>query len=163
LAVPWGLPMTTRGGGDPMLKPWLSSRCAGWTRRPGASPPMRMTASWCDPQRIDRIQGCGARSAPPNGELASDSVGCKLAVPHVTSPVQPAMRRAPPRAAASCRRARGRQGRFAPLARWPEDGPSLTAAARAGAWNKRPGRKNGSAGAKQKNWRERDEADEEKN
>src|SRR5437868_12404225 len=32
----------------------------------------------------------------------------------------------------SCRRARGRQGRFAPLKRWPEGGPSLTAAARAG-------------------------------
>ena len=29
-----------------------------------------------------------------------------------------------------CRRAHGRQGRCAPLARWPEDGPSLTAAAR---------------------------------
>ena len=32
----------------------------------------------------------------------------------------------------ACRRARGRQGRCAPLTRWPEDGPSLTAAARAG-------------------------------
>src|SRR5437868_13376745 len=32
----------------------------------------------------------------------------------------------------SCRRARGRQGRFAPLKRWPEGGPSLTATARAG-------------------------------
>ena len=30
---------------------------------PRSSPPMRMTASWCDPQTIDRIQGCGARSA----------------------------------------------------------------------------------------------------
>ena len=30
---------------------------------PRSSPPMRMTASWCDPQPIDRIQGCGARSA----------------------------------------------------------------------------------------------------
>src|SRR5258707_14684347 len=32
----------------------------------------------------------------------------------------------------ACRRARGRQGRYAPLARWPEDGPSLTAAVRDG-------------------------------
>src|SRR6266403_2611684 len=32
----------------------------------------------------------------------------------------------------ACRRARGRQGRCAPLKRWPEDGPSLTAAARDG-------------------------------
>jgi len=36
-----------------------------------------------------------------------------------------------PRDARSCRRARGRQGRFAPLKRWPEGGPSWTAAARA--------------------------------
>src|SRR6476619_8177486 len=35
-----------------------------------------------------------------------------------------------PRHARSCRRARNRQGRFAPLKRWPEGGPSLTAAAR---------------------------------
>src|SRR5229473_3148406 len=32
----------------------------------------------------------------------------------------------------ACRRARGRQGRCAPLKRWPEDGPSLTAAAHDG-------------------------------
>jgi len=32
----------------------------------------------------------------------------------------------------ACRGARGHQGRYAPLARWPEDGPSLTAAARDG-------------------------------
>ena len=33
---------------------------------------MRMTASWSGSKRIDRIQVCGARSAPPNGELPSD-------------------------------------------------------------------------------------------
>src|SRR6266404_2353504 len=32
----------------------------------------------------------------------------------------------------ACRRARGCQGRYAPLARWPEDGPPLTAAVRDG-------------------------------
>ena len=37
-----------------------------------------------------------------------------------------------PRRERVCRRARGRQGRFAPLKRWPEDGPSLTATARDG-------------------------------
>jgi hypothetical protein len=37
-----------------------------------------------------------------------------------------------PRRERVCRRARGRQGRFAPLARWPEDGPPLTAAVRDG-------------------------------
>src|SRR5271157_4578153 len=42
------------------------------------------------------------------------------------------MGRSQPRGDRACRRARGRQGRFAPLARWPADGPSLTAAARAG-------------------------------
>jgi len=26
--------MAIRGGGDPTLKPWLSSRCAEWARRP---------------------------------------------------------------------------------------------------------------------------------
>src|SRR5712671_3269797 len=36
------------------------------------------------------------------------------------------------RYAQACRRARGRQGRCAPLTRWPEDGPSLTATVRAG-------------------------------
>src|SRR5271155_4261315 len=34
-----------------------------------------------------------------------------------------------PRRDQACRRARSRQGRCAPLTRWPEDGPSLTAAA----------------------------------
>ena len=37
-----------------------------------------------------------------------------------------------PRRDRACRRARGRQGRCAPLTRWPEDGPSLTAAVRDG-------------------------------
>src|SRR5579864_533327 len=37
-----------------------------------------------------------------------------------------------PRRGRACRRARGRQGRFAPLKRWPEDGPSLTTAVRDG-------------------------------
>ena len=37
-----------------------------------------------------------------------------------------------PRRDRACRRARSRQGRCAPLKRWPEDGPSLTAAVRDG-------------------------------
>ena len=44
-----------------------------------------------------------------------------------------------PRRDRACRRARGRQGRCAPLTRWPEDGPSLTAAARAGTWRAQVG------------------------
>ena len=67
-----GLPMTIRGGGDPPLNPWLPSRCEEWARRLGALPPMRMTASWFRSSRIDRIQGCGAISRPPDGELPSE-------------------------------------------------------------------------------------------
>ena len=38
---------------------------------PGASPPMRMTASWSGSKRTYRIQVCGAKPRP-NGELPSD-------------------------------------------------------------------------------------------
>jgi hypothetical protein len=33
-----------------------------WARRPGVSPPMRMSASWFRSVRINRIQACGALS-----------------------------------------------------------------------------------------------------
>src|SRR5207253_415933 len=59
-----------RGGGKP-----YSNMALMPTERmgppPGALPPMRMTASWSGSKRTDRIQVCGARSAP-NGELPSD-------------------------------------------------------------------------------------------
>ena len=73
-----------------------------------------------------------------NGELASDFH--RRAVSHLTSnqvglcdaatnrgyPIrEPAMRSVSPQANASCRRARSRQGRCAPLTRWAEDGPIL--------------------------------------
>src|SRR5882724_7308492 len=62
--------LTIRGGGKP-----YSNMALMPTERmgppPGASPPMRMTASWSGSKRTDRIQVCGARSAP-NGELPSD-------------------------------------------------------------------------------------------
>jgi hypothetical protein len=38
---------------------------------PGASPPMRMTASWSGSERTYRIQVSGAKMRP-NGELPSD-------------------------------------------------------------------------------------------
>ena len=98
-----GLPMTIRGGGDPALNPWLPSRCEEWARRPGALPPMRMTASWFRSARIDRIQGCGAISAP-DGELPSELSSfahCRRARPSNVA----------------CRRARDRQGQVA--SRWP--------------------------------------------
>jgi hypothetical protein len=49
-----------------------------------------------------------------------------------------------------CRRAHGRQGRCAPLKRWPEDGPSLTAAARVGVGNLRSGQKKACGAVEQK-------------
>ena len=51
-------PITIRGGAArPLL--WPPCRNPDWVRRPGASPPMRMPASWCGSHRIPRIQGCG--------------------------------------------------------------------------------------------------------
>jgi hypothetical protein len=44
---------------------WPPSRGAEWARRPGASPPMRMAASWFGSRGTLRIQARGARSAPP--------------------------------------------------------------------------------------------------
>ena len=59
--------MTIRGGGN---RQWTWHRCRQreWARRPGASPPMRMTASWSGSERTYRIQVCGAKMRP-NGEL----------------------------------------------------------------------------------------------
>src|SRR3954447_15280458 len=37
-----------------------TSRCSDWTRRPGASPLMRMAASWFGPHEAYRIQARGA-------------------------------------------------------------------------------------------------------
>src|SRR5271165_5833897 len=55
---------TIRGGGDPPL-PMASCRGREWARLRGASPLMRMAASWLDDQDTlsvipYRIQGCGA-------------------------------------------------------------------------------------------------------
>ena len=43
---------------------WSSSRGLEWARRLGASPPMRMTASWFRSSRISRIQVCAKCAAP---------------------------------------------------------------------------------------------------
>jgi hypothetical protein len=92
--------MTIRGGGDPPLNPWLPSRCEEWARRPGASPLMRMTASWFRSSRIDRIQGCGAICVA-DGELPSElsSFAAPQKGSHPTN--------------AACRRARDGQGQVA--------------------------------------------------
>ena len=54
---------------------WLSCRIEEWARRPGASPPMRMAASWSGSPRVHRIQACGAMirargRAPPRKRRA---------------------------------------------------------------------------------------------
>ena len=53
------LPMTIRGGGDPTLIHGFDAAMR-MGPPPGASPPMRMAASWFGSPRIHRIQGCGA-------------------------------------------------------------------------------------------------------
>jgi hypothetical protein len=53
---------------DSPLAQWYRRRTADL----GASPPMRMTASWFRSAWIDRIQVCGAMLAP-DGELSSVS------------------------------------------------------------------------------------------
>jgi hypothetical protein len=50
---------------------WPLRRVEEWTRRPGALPPMRMTASWSRSGWIGRIQVCGAIERA-SGELPSD-------------------------------------------------------------------------------------------
>ena len=47
-------PYRIRGGGD-RYHSWLPSRNEDWARRPGASLPMRVGASWCESQWIYRI------------------------------------------------------------------------------------------------------------
>src|SRR4051794_11839228 len=57
-----------RGGGapnkgmapEPLFRAAVQSRCSDWTRRPGASPLMRMAASWSGPHEAHRIQARGA-------------------------------------------------------------------------------------------------------
>ena len=63
------MPMTIRGGGDPR-QAWLARRLREWARRLGATPLMRMTASWF-----------GSTSDPPN-----TSVWRKVPRPMASSP-----------------------------------------------------------------------------
>jgi len=62
--------LTIRGGGN-RQQTWHRCRRREWARRPGASPPMRMTASWSGSERTYRIQVCGARCAPWRAPLGS--------------------------------------------------------------------------------------------
>jgi hypothetical protein len=72
------LPLQARDGADdgsrwrgPDCPPWLSCREKEWVRRLGASPPMRMSASWFG-SWTHRIQGCGAIDPRPESGLPSD-------------------------------------------------------------------------------------------
>jgi hypothetical protein len=49
-------------------------RCAEWARRPGASPMMRMTASWLRSTHGSTEYKAVARLLRPDGELPSDHV-----------------------------------------------------------------------------------------
>jgi hypothetical protein len=60
-------------GGATRYGTWPARRDLEWARRPGASPPMRMTASWFGSDRACRIQVCGAMFAL-DGELPSDGL-----------------------------------------------------------------------------------------
>ena len=140
--------MTSEVAGDPTTLPGLRAEHENGPRRPGASPPMRMTASWFirSPKDRPNTRPWRAMSAPPQGRArlgfsSPTATGARVITRNVkpsrlcdaaTNRCPPAMRRVSPKPDASCRRARGRQGRCAPLTRWPEDGPSLTATVRAG-------------------------------
>ena len=71
-------PLQAREGTDdgsrwrgPDCPPWLSCREKEWVRRLGASPPMRMSASWFG-SWTHRIQGRGAIDPRPESGLPSD-------------------------------------------------------------------------------------------
>jgi hypothetical protein len=76
---------------------WPLCRDQEWTRRPGAPPPMRMTASWSRSAWIDRIQVCGAVDRA-SGELPSDRPpptpkrdrhDCQSSRPYAQTPPRP--------------------------------------------------------------------------
>ena len=94
--------LTIRGGGN---RQWTWHRCRQreWARRPGASPPMRMTASWSGSERTYRIQVCGAKMRP-NGELPSDQYAARRTSDTGASKKRPvSLSIVPPRAQASRR------------------------------------------------------------
>ncbi len=67
------MPITVRGGGDPR-QAWLARRLREWARRLGASPPMRMTASWS-----------GSASDPPNTSVWRDVPRPMASSPRITT------------------------------------------------------------------------------
>jgi hypothetical protein len=63
--------MTIRGDGHPKQAMVLTPRFRDWARRPGASPPMRMTASWSGRYGPTEYKVV-ARYFAPDGKLPSD-------------------------------------------------------------------------------------------
>ena len=115
-------------------------RCEDWARHPELRRRCACLHHGAILKRSTEYKVVARDQRNTNGELASDfHRRLQLAVSHVTSsqvgsamlrptgcPIrEPAMRRVSPQADASCRRARSRQGRCAPLTRWAEDGPIL--------------------------------------
>jgi hypothetical protein len=89
------------------------------------------------PATLDRVENGGSGSGiNPRERKPKEPTRDNRALPARDYPV--------------CRRAHGRQGRCAPLKRWPEDGPSLTAAARVGVGNLRSGQKKACGAVEQK-------------
>ena len=87
---------------------WSLSHNREWARRPGASPPMRMAASWSDP--LGDLPHTSLPRDPSRlaqGELASG---------YLSSAFDPRWKRRLTRPGKACRRARDRQGQVA--SRW---------------------------------------------
>ena len=103
--------------------PWLSCRVEEWARRPGASPPMRMAASWF------------GSLGPPDTSLWRDDPRPKASSPRIVIPTAPSV---PPCSGPSrCGLATAEHA--ARLVRRP----TLTAPARAGVAKRGSGRRNG--------------------
>src|SRR5262245_10899664 len=111
-----GLSTTIRGGGNP--NPAMAAMPLGeWTRRLGALPPKRMTASW------------SGSPDPTEYKLVAHSIAHQWQAPLGSSVVPRIISCASARLSTACHRARARQGQAFGGA---EEAPSLTAAARDG-------------------------------
>src|SRR5215510_2206966 len=125
--------MTIRGGGNPNTA-MAAMPLGEWTRRLGALPAKRMTASWSRPYVGSTEYKRGSR------DCSRPMAGSPRIVARPTT-----------RSRVACRRARVRQGQAFGGA---EEAPSLTAAARDGGGNLRSGRKNARGAGRTKETKE---------
>ena len=126
--------MTIRGGGNPHSA-MAAMPLREWTRRLGALPQKRMTASWSGPIRVQ-----------PNTSVVRAIDRGQWQAPLGSSRGQPPDRRR------ACRRAHVRQGQTFGGA---EEAPSLTAAARDGDGNMQSRRKNARGAGQTKEWNDK--------